>query len=298
MEPDVDTGPWVVTEVDPAGMDIKRKKGRGAPIPRRVSVSNRQEERVISSGTLKIARARVSNALPSRKFDVCPVCLEPGPGTREDVPPASIGGDVLTSTCKRCNNMLGARVENHLVAWWHSELFDITVQAPGVPGPRSLGPTALRWMGDDVVLAPRRGLPPAFEDLPAGATRITALLESAREPDLVRVQLAVLKSSYLAACLALGGIPNSPCARAIRGGLLHVRDTDDLPTTGFRVPVRRCPGGETRQPSRLALIDGEVWVSLAGVLLTPWPICDVPPLWRGGTTPTQPVDASGCALAR
>lgn len=212
--------------------------------------------------------------------------------------PASIGGDVLAYTCKRCNNILGARVDNHLVAWWHSELFDITVQAPGVPGPRSLGLTALRWMGEDVVLAPRRGLPPAFDDLPAGATKITALLESAREPDLVRVQLAVLKSSYLAACLTLGGIPNSPCARAIRGGLLHVREADDLPTAGFHIPVRRYPGGETRQPSRLALIDGEVWVSLAGVLLTPWPICDVPPLWRGGTTPTQPVDASGCALAR
>lgn len=290
MEPDVDSGPWVVTEVDPAGMDIKRKKGRGAPIPHRVSLSNGREQLVLTSGLLRTAWTRMSPTLSRRNFGVCPICLDPDPGTREDVPPISMGGDVLTYTCKRCNNTLGSRIDNHLVTWWNGELFDVKVHAPGVTGQRSLGLTALRWMGDDYVLMPRQGRPPAFDECSIEEEEVTALPESVRAPDPVRVQLAALKSAYLAACVALGQVPSSPSAKGIQRGLRHVRDTDELPTTGFGFPVVRCPGGQKRQPSQLVVIGRETWISLAGVLLTPWPLCDAPPPWRGGSIPTQPVD--------
>lgn len=252
---DVDTGPWLITAVAPAGMNVQRKKGRGAPIPHRVSLWNGREELVLTSGPLRTARTRVSPTLPRRDFGVCPICLDPDPGTREDLPPISMGGDVLAYTCKLCNNTLGSRIDNHLVTWWHGELFDIKVHLPGVPGQRSLGPTALRWMGDDCVLMPRQGRPPAFDESSSEVTEVSAVPESVRAPDPVRVQLAALKSAYLAACVALGRIPSSPSAKGIQRGLRHVRDTDELPTTGFRFPVVRCPGGQKRQPSQLVVID-------------------------------------------
>jgi hypothetical protein len=44
-------------------------------------------------------------------FGECPICLEPTSGTREHVPPESIGGNVMTRTCEPCNNKFGSLYE-------------------------------------------------------------------------------------------------------------------------------------------------------------------------------------------
>jgi hypothetical protein len=60
------------------------------------------------------------------RFDRCPTCLEPGPASKEHVPPAAIGGSVMTSTCHRCNSQLGSVLESALVDWWEDALGSVS----------------------------------------------------------------------------------------------------------------------------------------------------------------------------
>lgn len=49
--------------------------------------------------------------VPRFGFPVCPICLDPDPDEAEHVPPESLGGKVMTWTCKPCNNDFGTAEE-------------------------------------------------------------------------------------------------------------------------------------------------------------------------------------------
>jgi hypothetical protein len=83
-------------------------------------------------------QAEVISEIDYFAFDRCPICLEMGPTEREYVPPKAIGGAVRTLTCARCNNDLGARVEDELIAWYQGALGRFRFSSPnsGVLGKR------------------------------------------------------------------------------------------------------------------------------------------------------------------
>lgn len=259
-------------------MQIRKKKGRGAPVPHRLSLRNGDGLMEFARESCITMRAPSLTPLVRFDFDACPICLSTDDMTDEDVPPISIGGSVLTRTCARCNNGLGSRVDTHLVAWWHGECLDAMVHVDGLPGSRNIGPAAVRWAGEDVALLPRRGLPAdirsALEKSPT-----SLVLDGWREPDMRCVELAVLKSAYLAACVHRREIVDSPSADLIRRNLVEARDGKSGETVRCAVPLafRKGPGEATRRPTRLALIDGDVWISLASVLFVRWSLPDCPP---------------------
>ena len=269
---------WIVESVDPSGMQIRKKKGRGAPVPHRLSLRNGNvlmEFARESCGTVRVPSLK---PLARFDFDACPICLSADNMTDEDVPPISIGGSVLTRTCARCNNGLGSRVDSHLVAWWHGECLDVMVHVNGLPGSRNIGAAAVRRSGEVVALLPRRGLPTDVRHaLKKSPTSLS--LEGWREPDMRCVELAVLKSAYLAACVHRREIVASPSADLIRRNLVEARDGKSEETVRCASPLmfRKGPGEASRQPTRLALMDGDVWISLASVLFVRWPLPDCPP---------------------
>ena len=73
--------------------------------------------------------------IEARFFDRCPICGAPAT-EKEDVPPASIGGRVMTCTCQPCNKGLGSRVEADLADWHDGALTMPRFSADGVPGRR------------------------------------------------------------------------------------------------------------------------------------------------------------------
>lgn len=210
-------------------------------------------------------------------YDKCPICLTPGEGTKEDVPPKSIGGKVLTNTCKDCNSKLGSRVDSHLGMWMHDEV-ETWVTIEGVRGRRRAGRHAIRKRGEDVVLVPRRPLPPEVEAAMVAGREPTFDHEL---PDWSRVCVAIAKSTYLAASVALEGIAYSPSATILREDLMAARDLKPGEKATLRQPLRylRGPGQDRDCATRLVRDpdDGQVWVSLAGVLLVEWPFPDMPP---------------------
>lgn len=104
-----------------------------------------------------------------------------------------------------------------------------------------------------------------------------------REPDPRRVQLALRKHAYLAACLHLGRVPDTPDVRQIRADLLAARNA--LPRTrpaasklAERLRVYRSHRPPAGPPLALVLsrLDGlpddqKLLISLAGSLFVSWP---------------------------
>ena len=61
----------------------------------------------------------------------CPICLDGDPTHREHVPQRELGGRIMTMTCQRCNNNLGARVEADLQNWFDHALVDVAFDHDG-----------------------------------------------------------------------------------------------------------------------------------------------------------------------
>ena len=56
----------------------------------------------------------IAVAKPMR-FAQCAICLRPTPDSQEHLPPAALGGSVMTYTCQRCNNQFGSVLEAALI---------------------------------------------------------------------------------------------------------------------------------------------------------------------------------------
>ena len=126
-----------------------------------------------------------------------------------------------------------------------------------------------------------RSAAPGFNDvLESGSGQLRVL---PLNMDLVRA--AALKQAYLAACLVLRGVPESPGVEQARAVLLAVRDRDGsalsqaLQETAFEPPR----WVEVEGPPPVVLIEPSPVVTswlfmFAGRFTTPWPFADLRPL--------------------
>lgn len=218
---------------------------------------------------------------------MCPICLEGDPKHKEHVPQRDLGGVVMTMTCSRCNNDLGSRVELDLQHWFDDALVNVAFDHDGnVPGRRRVPKIYYRETADAssfALFVDQKVSPEIMEMLASGEWRMHY-----RQPDPRRYRLALLKHAYLAACLYLHRVPDTPDARAIRAVLLAARDTPrggqppESPLAD-RLAIHRSHSGTQGPPLALATPqhaeddrDREILISLAGVLFVSWPFRDLP----------------------
>ena len=214
--------------------------------------------------------------LQPRRFDACPICGDPTATEDEHVPPGSIGGKVMTWTCKRCNNNFGSKVEVDLLDW-HEGAVTTWFASETVRGKRKTGRLLVRRTDND-----------EFVLLPAGKSdEIYAEILAAGDvemqydtPEHKRWSIALLKCVYLALCIKFDVI-QGPWADQVRADLLAARDAPsraDVPASEIarRLHVLRGFGPEpmTSAPVVTAIMHGPEGplegVLLAGRLFVSW----------------------------
>ncbi len=229
-------------------------------------------------------RFTVTREIEGHRFDRCPVCLTRGPGSAEHVPSAALGGQARTWTCEPCNNGLG-RIEAELIDWRDDALRHARATTDAVLGARKL-PRLLRRRTPDgrFVLIIDGPMHPDAEPMLKGYEFSLQF----KPPDPNRYKLAALKHAYLAACLDLQAIPETPSADLIRHDLRAARDATSraaVPVSEYALSMplmhtHEQPGGPSivlgivRRPDGLA----EIWIVLAGTIAVPWPLPDRPPV--------------------
>lgn len=247
---------------------------------------------MVDGGTIEIRRVTNPNAVTAnvtildtaspKSFDRCPICLEPNPTSKEHVPPQSVGGMVMTLTCRRCNNDLGSRVEADLTAWCDDSMMAWFAN-DSMPGKRRLPPLLIRQTedGKPVLAVGPGGMDSA---IPGMLDRGGEIETTYRLPDMNRVTLAILKSAFLASCLFLDELPETELSAAIREELLEVRDRSRKePLTLGPMAVATAFGrleGADPKPGEVALVlftppdrkSPELYISLARVILVRWPL--------------------------
>ena len=235
---------------------------------------------------LDLSRHPLVEAVPiavarPRTFDRCPICLDQNPVSREHVPPKSIGGDVMTHTCRRCNNRAGSVLERALLDWWEDALVSVRLSHEEVLGARRVPRILLRQTrgGEPVFFCDDGLFDPAIAGKFLPGNRVTM---SFQRPDPHRYRLAALKSAYLGACLLLGEIPESPDADEIRTEILAARDLGprkrpNISERTARLQLSRSQGPAV--PGEVALMETQslsgqpgMAISLARTLLVSWPL--------------------------
>jgi len=221
-----------------------------------------------------------ARADPARSIwsPICPICLTEGPLSEEHVPQEPLGGSVMTMTCEPCNNLLGSRVERELEDWFDHVLVGLRFAHDDVPGPRTAPRVFFREGRDGSVILLDDPGPVIMEMIRSGTFWLNF-----RRPDPGRFKIAALKHAYLAACLYLGYVPDSPDADEIRADLIAALNTP-----------RRLPPPRSQHAERLALYRSEqpplgpplaivatrpedpdeqpqYLISLAGTLYVSWP---------------------------
>ena len=208
-------------------------------------------------------------------FDSCPICGSPATDD-EHVPPASMGGQIMTRTCGPCNHRLGSHVEADLADWYDNALTLPRFGSSGVQGDRKSGRILWRTTpaGEFVLLMNGRYDPAITDMLKSGQVDLAGLL-----PDGNRYHLALLKHAYLAACMKFG-VLQGDAADQVRRDLIAARDaasrkavpesTIALGLTVLRqhqpfrpvtAPVVRAIAHEPTGPRRGVLLAGRVFVS-------------------------------------
>jgi hypothetical protein len=154
-----------------------------------------------------------------RFFDDCPICGAPATDD-EHVPPASIGGRVMTRTCGPCNNRLGSNVESDLTDWHDGALTLPGFTADVLPGRRRTSRILFRTTpsGEFVLVMDGQADPAVIEMLNSGQVDLSANL-----PDLNRSRLGLLKHAFLAASLQFGPLEGAE-ADAVRADLTAARN--------------------------------------------------------------------------
>lgn len=273
---------WVVGEV--RGRRARRETGLAtvhSMTLRRPDGSAFVLGRVDNSGQSAVGVDVLAFARPMH-FDRCPICLGPDPGTDEHVPPRAVGGSVMTTTCDRCNSGFGSVIEPDLVDWWEDALGSVSLSHADVRGTRRAPRILVRQKdtGEPVLVFDRGKVDPAI----VGRFRQEAEFTMAFTlPSPQRYRLAALKSAYLAACLLLRTIPDTPESVAVRAELMAVRDLRrrqriEGGPTAAKLRLGRSQGPAV--PGEVALVqtrpsDGsepEIAISLARTLLVSWPI--------------------------
>lgn len=154
-------------------------------------------------------------------FGVCPICLAPEPRSREHVPPHSVGGSVVTMSCETCNNEFGSKYEPHLRNWYENTIGKVRLSGKSVPGRRSVGEYLLRENASGGFVLFQHGKhDPAVSQI-LGEQGFEMSYEVV---DTTRSHISAVKTAYLASCVALRAIPQTPRADALRAELLAARD--------------------------------------------------------------------------
>jgi hypothetical protein len=202
--------------------------------------------------------------------DLCPLCtgrLTPTPagslGSAEHVPPYALGGVVRTRTCVECNSG-GARAEAELCRWW-SQAYPARFATRGLRGFRTGGDVLLRTATNGkfalvISGAAANGVHDVLTT--AGLTEdVTATLSLPMNAWMV----ALLRSSYLAACVHLGEVPLTRDAE-------YAREVIRAGAFGTEVPM--AGDGRDSVPFRVFRIydatDEEARSLWIGVAVLPW----------------------------
>lgn len=229
-----------------------------------------------------LVRMRPIAPIPAHFFNDCPICGDPAT-TAEHVPPAAIGGRVVTRTCERCNNQLGTRVEPDLIDWVDGAVGRVAFTGEAVMGPRCAHRVLHRTTptGEFVLVIDGRFDESIRDLLNAGEVEFTATA-----PDPNRLALAALKQAYLSACVHLRAIPAG--TEQLRAELLLARDApsrEEVPYSPIAagVEVLRLDPASGTPPAEplvhaVAQIDSVVenGALLGGVVFVSWSSNPVP----------------------
>lgn len=188
-------------------------------------------------------------------FGCCPICLAPEAGSREHVPPRAVGGTALTMTCEPCNNEFGSKYEPSLLAWYERSLGRRAYISGGsVAGSRRVGELLVRETegGALVLFETGSSHPDIDEMLRSGAFSIEYV-----PLDPKAAHIAAVKSAYLAACVFLKEVPDTPQATAIRAELIQVRDRRrgaEWEISPLLQSIRKLQSGEVPTPGEIRLV--------------------------------------------
>ena len=283
-------GPWTaqVRHVAGRGSD----DSRGLPPVNSMTVSRLGGPDLtfgpIQNEAAKSARVHVFGVPEPHNFGLCPICGAEEDLTREHVPQRDLGGTVMTYTCRPCNNGLGSRVEDELKHWFDDAIFDVRFSGGDVPGIRRAPRLLLRQspIGELAMLEDKGKRDPSVGAmLASGSAQIQY-----RTPNPRVWRVAALKHAYLAACLALGEIPDTEHAAALRGILAMTRAAKrgQLPPENNLAKTIRV--AQSNQPAHgptvllVALVDAgheivDYGLSFAGTLFVSWPL-DADLFWK------------------
>jgi hypothetical protein len=212
-------------------------------------------------------------------FGECPICLESRPSSREHVPPHSIGGNVRTLTCERCNNEFGSRFEPHLQAWYEGSLGRVRISGGDVPGRRNGGEYLYRVTptGEFVLIQTGRSDPNFDRMVQSGEIEVAFPVFNEKA-----FRLAALKTGYVAVCIIMKEVPRTEHAAAIRAELMAARDRGrgadyELSALAQSIQVSRTAADPV--PGEIALVlmtetDGSTSfaVSFNRVFAVDWPL--------------------------
>lgn len=226
-------------------------------------------------------RGRVTTIVVERfDFPFCPICLEPDPDAAEHVPPESLGGRVMTMTCRRCNHDFGT-AEDQLRSFIDLETTVHAQAAEGSAMGHRAAKVALRSSEGRPTGAFVRSAAPEFDEILR--TRSSEL--TVKPLDMPLVVAAGLKHAYLAACLHQQAVPESDDVARVRAVLLAARERDRealleaLVRLGFEAAFGWIEA--TNIPPILLLEteeDDPHWVFLfGGRFVLQWPFADVQP---------------------
>jgi len=177
---------------------------------------------------------------------ICPLCtgrLPHTPGGRlgsaEDVPPHAVGGTVRTRTCPDCNGR-SAAAEADLVRWW-AKGYSTRFSTPSLPGFRNGGEVLLRRTtgGKFALIVSGRPVNGVHEVLTAAglSDQVTAMFTLPTGA----WRVALLKAAYLAACIHLDDVPDTPDADYARDVIRSGAFAPGVPSVGVgegAVPFR------------------------------------------------------------
>lgn len=222
---------------------------------------------------------RVVGVVLRGNFPFCPICFENPGDSDEHVPPAKLGGQIMCNTCTHCNNKLGSYTEASLLNWFDNVL-DVSFQVDD--DPRRFGHETVPLLTTEtgqLILMSRQA-----NGLARGhASDGKRVRFSATFPAAAEVRNALLKNAYLAASIALGGIPSVASAREIRSELMAVI------ACKRRAEVRAGPHAQAlnvwrtdsvASPPSVALVQdidenqrstGELKIVLGGAIAVSWP---------------------------
>ncbi|GAA4416208.1 hypothetical protein GCM10023169_03290 [Georgenia halophila] len=160
-------------------------------------------------------------------FPICPICRWEGDLTDEHVPPARLGGAVLTRTCAACNNAFGSYEDTLLKR--SEQRYTMAVRGPGISNERRISDVIVRR--DDAgreMLTTWNGFWPDWFTPVFTDTGYEYRLE---QPCACWAYAAALKNAYLAACALAPDVvlkPGQwPVADSLRQQLLNWRDSDE-----------------------------------------------------------------------